>query len=144
LTLPAWGFKAFVPKDTFVRPSPFITKFLPGHDYRILSTSSTGDRVAVGFEFTEDMDCDSITNSLSVTSTAFPNNQTAQFDKNTVSCGAIDESKVVGWTGALSGFYRYSIELTNVFHGVHEIIMRNVTNKEKYRWTNVGLFFLMI
>ena len=89
------------------------------------------------------MDCDSITNSLSVTSTTLPN-RAAQFDKSAISCGAIHEAKVVGWTGALSSLYRYSIDLINVFHGVHEITIRNVTNKEKDRWTNVGLFFFVI
>ncbi|KAL1968942.1 hypothetical protein VTN77DRAFT_776 [Rasamsonia byssochlamydoides] len=135
MTIPAWGFKAFVPKDKFVAPSPFITGFTPGHDARILSTVTSGERVPISFQFSEEMDCDSITNALSVSSTALYN-QTAQFDKSTVSCGVIPETQTATWSGAFSSVYNYSIELTNVFHGVHEVIVNNVTNKAGNRTTN--------
>lgn len=137
LKLPAWGFKAFVPKDKFVAPSPFITKFTPGHDSRILSTTRTGERLHVSFQFSQEMDCESITNSLSVTSTAL-DNQTAEFDRSTVSCGSIPETQVAFFPGAFTSVYNYSIELINVFHGVHEIVVNNVSNKNGDRKTNVS------
>lgn len=137
MTIPPWGFKALVPKDKFVAPSPFITKFTPGHDARILSTVTSGERIPISFQFSEEMDCDSITNALSVSSTALYN-QTAQLDKSTVSCGAIPETQVANWSGAFPSVYNYSIELTNVFHGIHEVIVKNVTNKAGNRATNVS------
>jgi alpha-1,3-glucan synthase len=137
MSLPAWGFKAFVPKNTFVSPSPFVTKFKPGHDWRILSAITTGERIPINFEFSEEMDCGSITNGLSVTSSA-RDNQKAQFDKSTVSCNVIPRQETTFWEGALSGVFNYSVELENVFHGVHEVILKNVTNKSQNRITNVS------
>ena len=135
--LAAWGFKAFVPKDKYAAPLPFITKFVPGHDWRILSTITTGERIKVAFQFSEEMDCDSITNSLSINSTAL-GNQTAQLDKSTVTCSTIPEMDTATWVGAMTSVYNYSIELTNVFHGIHELVVNNVSNKNGNRSTNVS------
>lgn len=142
LQLPPWSFKALVPKVNFVAPSPFITKFVPGHDMRLFSTITTGERIAISFEFSQEMDCNSITNALSVYSTA-RYNETAQFDKATVTCGPIPETPVASWPGAASSVFSYSIELSNVFHGVHEIIINNATTADGKRHTNVS-FLLKI
>lgn len=138
MTLLPWSFKAFVPKESFVAPSPFITKFTPGHDWRILSTIDTGERVNIGFQFSSEMNCDSITNSISIKSTAY-RNQTAQLDKSTISCGPVAETQMALWPGALTSVYNYSAQLTNVFHGIHEIVVNNASNKDGDSATNVSL-----
>lgn len=138
MTLPAYGFKAFVPKGAFVAPSSFITKFEPGHDARILSTTTTGEQVPISFQFSEEMDCNSITGGLSVTSTAL-NGETAQFDKSSISCQPISSIQSAPYTGTLAGTFNYSVVLDNVFHGVHEIILNNVTNKARNHTTNVRI-----
>ena len=135
--LTPWGFKAFVPKDNYVAPSPFITKFIPGHDWRILSTITTGERVHVAFQFSDEMDCDSITNSISINSSAL-GNQTAQLDKSTVTCSTIPEMDTATWVGAMTSVYNYSVVLENVFHGVHELVVNNVSNKNGDRSTGVS------
>ncbi|KAJ9408695.1 putative alpha-1,3-glucan synthase [Paecilomyces variotii] len=135
LTLSPWSFKAFVPKKVFVEPSPFITKFTPGHDWRILSTINAGESIYIGFQFSSEMDCNSITNAISIKSTAY-GNYTAQLDKSTVSCNTIAETQMVSWPGALASVYNYSVQLTNVFHGVHEIIVSNASNRNGNRMTN--------
>jgi alpha-1,3-glucan synthase len=135
--LSAWGFKAFVPKEKYVAPSPFITKFIPGHDYRILSTTMTGEKIRVEFHFSEDMNCSSITNSLTVKSTALEN-QTARLDRDSISCQAMAVTDTATWTGALPDAYNYSVVLTNVFNGVHELTVNNVSNKMGSRKTNVS------
>lgn len=137
ITLPAWGFKAFVPKDKWIRPTPYITKFTPGHDARLVSKVSTGETVKIGFQFSQEMDCDNITKSLSVKSTAL-DNQIARFNTSSVSCGLIEETEVASWSGALTSVFNYEIELVNVFHGVHEITVNNVTNKYGNSSTNVS------
>lgn len=143
LTISPWGFKAFVPKEAFTAPSPFITKFEPGHDARLLSTVTTGETVPISLQFSEAMDCDSITNGLSVSSTAL-NGQQAQFDMGSVSCNSIPEVQSVSWQGAYTGVYNYSIDMTNVFHGVHEVLVKNVTNQAKNRTTGVSIYSFYI
>jgi alpha-1,3-glucan synthase len=138
MTLPAYGFKVFVPKGAFMAPSPFIIKFEPGHDARILSTSTTGERIPVSFQFSEEMNCDSITNGLSVNSTAL-NGKIARFDKNSISCQLISRSQGAAYSGTLVGVFNYSIELENVFHGVHEITLNNTTNSARNQTTNVRI-----
>jgi alpha-1,3-glucan synthase len=139
ITLSPWGFKAFVPKQAFTTPSPFITKFEPGHDARLLSTVTTGETIPIGFQFSEEMNCESITNGISVSSTAL-NGQQAQFDISSVSCNSILEDQSVPWQGAYTGAYNYSIDLTNVFHGIHEVLVKNVTSEGKNRVTDVSIY----
>lgn len=143
LTLPAYGFKAFVPKSVFVAPSPYITNFEPGHDARLLSNVTTGERVPVSFTFSEEMDCDSITTGLSVTSTAV-NREAARFDNGSISCLSLQESQPATYQGTFQGVFNYSIELENVFHGIHEIVLNNVTNRDQNRTTNVSIIPLLV
>jgi alpha-1,3-glucan synthase len=138
MTLPAYGFKALVPKSAFVAPSPYITKFEPGHDARILSTVTRGERVPINFIFSEEMDCESITVGLSVTSTAM-DGETARFDNGSISCHSLPERQPATYQGTFAGVFNYSIELENVFHGIHEIVLNNVTNKDQNRTTNVSI-----
>uniref|UniRef100_A0A093V713 alpha-1,3-glucan synthase n=1 Tax=Talaromyces marneffei PM1 TaxID=1077442 RepID=A0A093V713_TALMA len=135
LTLPAYSFKAFVPKSAFVAPSPYITKFEPGHDARLLSIDTTGERVPISFSFSEEMDCDSITAGLSVTSTAL-NGEAARFDNSSISCNLLPKRQQTIYQGTFEGVFNYSIELENVFHGIHEIVLNNVTNRDQNRTTN--------
>jgi alpha-1,3-glucan synthase len=141
MTLTGWGFKALVPKDRFVGPPPFITRFVPGHDMRIPSTTSKGDRVPINFQFSEEMDCDSITQSISITSTT-SSNRAAELDKNTIRCGVIPDVKVTALSGTFPSTYNYSVELVNVFHGIHKVIVDNPTDKNRSRTTNVRSFAL--
>ncbi|CAI7594598.1 unnamed protein product [Penicillium discolor] len=129
LTMPAWGFKAFVPKDKFVQPSPYITRFSPGHDARLVPQGTSGDTVRIGFEFSQQMDCGDITNSLTITSKAL-NNEGPQLDTTSVSCKSIEETDVVTWPGALTSVFSYEVDLSNVFPGVHRVTLRNVTTAD--------------
>ncbi|RAL03720.1 alpha-1,3-glucan synthase [Aspergillus ibericus CBS 121593] len=141
LTMPAWGFKAFVPKDKFVSPSPYITSFTPGHDARLVSNGTDGETIRIGFEFSQEMDCDQITNSLTVTSTAL-NDESAQLNTTSVSCKAIAETEVAAWPGALTSVFSYEANLSNVFPGIHRITVSNVTTATGNQSTNSVDHFL--
>jgi alpha-1,3-glucan synthase len=135
--LSAWGFKAFVPREKYVAPSPFITRFLPGHDWRIPSTVTTGEKIRIEFHFSEEMNCSSISNSLTVNSRALEN-RTARFDMDSISCQKVVAPDTVTWPGALPEVFNYSIDLTNVFHGIHELTVNNASNRKGKRRTNVS------
>ncbi|PYH83359.1 alpha-1,3-glucan synthase [Aspergillus uvarum CBS 121591] len=141
LTMPAWGFKAFVPKDKFVQPSPYITGFTPGHDARLVPNSTTGDTVRIGFEFSQEMDCDEITRSLTITSKAL-NDESPKLDNSSVSCKSFAEKEVVSWPGALTSVFSYEAELSNVYPGVHQVTVSNVTTKNGNSSTNSVDHFL--
>ncbi|KAK5183890.1 hypothetical protein LTR16_010040, partial [Cryomyces antarcticus] len=81
MNMTKYGFKAFVPVSKWHAPSPLITKFLPGHDQRILSTVSRTEQesVDIEFRFSDLMDCDSVTSSLSINSTT-ADGSTARLD----------------------------------------------------------------
>jgi len=126
MTMPAWGFKAFVPKDKFVDPKPTITSFSPGHDMRLYSDSNTGQTVSIGLGFSTEMDCLSIMNSVHVTSTTVSGGP-AILDNSTMSCSAID-GKPEGWIGEPQTNFRFSAELQKVHHGVHRITVNNASS----------------
>lgn len=137
--MPAWGFKAFVPKDKFVQPSPYITRFSPGHDARLVPLGTSGETVRIGFEFSQEMDCGDITNSLTITSKAL-DNETPQLDTTSVSCQPIEETNVVAWPGALTSVFSYEVDLSNVFPGVHRVTLSNVTTADGNQSTGVSIF----
>ena len=139
LTMPAWGFKAFVPKAKFVKPSPYITRFSPGHDARFISQGNDGETIQIGFEFSQEMNCSQITDSLTVTSKAL-NDESAQIDTTSVSCSSFAETQVATWPGALTSVFGYQVNLTNVYPGIHRITVSNVTTAEGNLSTNVSIF----
>lgn len=137
--MPAWGFKAFVPKDKFVRPSPYITHFSPGHDARLVSQGTDGEVVRIGFEFSQEMDCKDITNSLTITSKAL-HDESPQLNTTSVSCKSIEETDVAEWPGALTSVFSYEVDLGNVFPGVHRVTLSNVTTADGNQSTGVSRF----
>lgn len=138
--MPAWSFKAFVPKAKFVQPSPYITRFSPGHDARLVPQETSGDIVRIGFEFSQEMNCADITRSLTITSKAL-NDESPQLDTTSVSCKSIEETEVVTWPGALTSVFSYEIDLGNVFPGVHRVTLSNVTTADGNQSTNVSRQF---
>lgn len=142
LTVPAWGFKAFVPKDKFMRPSPYVTRFFPGHDARLVPQGTNGDTVRIGFEFSQKMDCEDITNSLTITSKAL-DDESPRLDKTSVSCKSIEETDVVTWPGALTSVFSYEVDLGNIFPGVHRVTLNNVTTADGNQSTGVSVSLVM-
>jgi alpha-1,3-glucan synthase len=135
--MPAWGFKAFVPKDKFMQPSPYITRFTPGHDARLVPQGTSGETVRIGFEFSQEMNCDDITNSLTITSKAL-DDKSPQLDTTSVFCKPIAETDVVTWPGALTSVFKYEVDLSNVFPGVHRVTISNVTTADGNQSTGVS------
>jgi alpha-1,3-glucan synthase len=125
-----YGFKALVPVQNWTLPSPVITKFLPGHDHRFVSNTSSADPDSVEFElrFSDEMDCDSVKNSLSFQS-ATEHNQTASL-ADSVTCQTIENPKrEVNFTGPSASMWYLRATLNNVYDGVHRISVNNATNQ---------------
>jgi alpha-1,3-glucan synthase len=148
MTLPAYGFKAFVPIDRWLRPSPVITKFNPGHDNRILSTTGAGEQQNVSIEifFSDEMNCDHVQNALSVTSTTETGIIPSFQD---IFCENVNDTtaRVSEYTGPVTNqvpaVWRISANLVNVSDGVHSIDIVNVTNEAGNAHTNAVNHFLL-
>ncbi|PCH41828.1 glycosyltransferase family 5 protein [Wolfiporia cocos MD-104 SS10] len=59
ITMPPFGFKAFVPINEWVAPPPALARFLPGHDARITSNGSAAS-INISLEYSAAMNCDAL------------------------------------------------------------------------------------
>ncbi|KAL8689434.1 MAG: hypothetical protein Q9218_004894 [Villophora microphyllina] len=128
LTLDAWEFRAYVPKDKFVGPGPMVTKFVPGHDARIASKVSPGKQETVPLElhYSQEMDCDMITNTLKINSTT-EDRSVPTVDKDSVKCQKSTTDAPLQFVGEIPTQWTWTANLINVANGVHRLTLSNVT-----------------
>ncbi|ORY55827.1 uncharacterized protein BCR38DRAFT_461815 [Pseudomassariella vexata] len=117
MTMDAWGFKAFVPIDNYMAPSPSITSVVPSHDQRILASVELGQQQTIPIEihFSMAMDCSSVTDTLVINSTTLDGN-TASIDGSSVVCTAIENDTP-----------EFVANLENVSHGIHTFSVKNAS-----------------
>jgi alpha-1,3-glucan synthase len=129
LTMPAWGFKAYVPKEKWVGAAPTITRFVPGHDFRIISPlqAELKDSVPIGLYFSETMSCQSVTNSIIFESNT-DDDSNPIIDANSIKCGPYSETTSQGLVGSTQSQWVWSANLVNVASGVHNIVINNATD----------------
>lgn len=130
LEMPAYDFKAYVPLEDWVGPKPMITRFSPGHDARILSTSGPNETQSLDVElqFSTEMDCDAVTNSIAFNSTTQQGN-TPKVDVGSVQCSTIEDPGEVKYVGQIMSNWTWSATLTDVEDGVHRLSVRNATTQ---------------
>ncbi|CAN8104147.1 unnamed protein product [Discula destructiva] len=128
LSLPPYGFKAFVPMASFVEPGPTITGVVPSHDSRLLADVELGQQQVVPIElhFSTSMKCDSVTNSLVINSTT-QDGITAQLATDTISCTSVEQSTITTLVGEPATVFKWSADLENVSHGIHTITVNNAS-----------------
>lgn len=118
VTMDSYGFKALVPVSEWTAPLPFITKFIPGHDNRILVNPGdpNATTVNIGFEFNIAMNCDALTTSISLnmTSASGITPTISNVQCNTISDG--NSSSILAstwsWTATLNNFPDGVLSLT--------------------------------
>lgn len=144
LELEAYGFRAFVPIDTWVEPSPVITNALPRHDARIETEVALDETIelSVTLQFSREMDCDSIIHSIRINSTTQTGILPA-FDASSVVCQnltAVDSQRFVG---EILSSYQWTAKLVNVSHGVHAYTVTNASSVDGLAFTNTKDRFLL-
>lgn len=142
----AWGFKAFVPSEAFLPPGPMITKFLPGHDARIYTQVPAGQRdtVPIEFHFNAEMDCDKLTQGISINSTT-EDGSVASLDLSTVSCSTVNATDLPQFVGGLASAFAYKVTLKDVANGIHRVtVNKAVTKGGKTSTDAVDHFFFRI
>ena len=101
-----------------------ITKFLPGHDYRTLSTPS----IPIQLHFSIPMSCEKIANALQINSTTH-NRQVARLDPRSIRCDSniTLNSMATPLCGVAQTTWSFMATLINVYDGVHQISINNVS-----------------
>lgn len=141
-----FGYKAYVPKAKWLEPSPVITKFSPGHDYRILSNASSHEpnTVPIELRFSQEMNCNSVRNAITISSTTIDSSM-ASMDKTSVLCKLeFDTTATVSkYTGSITGqipsTWVLKANLVNVSDGVHSVTVSNATTQTGNMFTNACL-----
>ena len=143
ITMQPFEFRLYVPQANWVGPPPMVTRFTPGHDAQLNSNDANGS-VNISFSFSEPMDCELLTCSISIVSTVEGNPGPAQIDNRTVKCEVLTTSDAPPYVGAIPSNWTWSATLTNVADGVHQIIITNTTNQAGTANTNAVDKFLML
>ncbi|EKV15560.1 Glycosyl transferase, family 1 [Penicillium digitatum] len=143
LKMKAYEFRAYVPIVKHKLPRPMITKFTPGHDFPLRSTVAPNlpENVEIGFYFSEQMDCSSITNGLTFTSST-EIGKVPVLNIDSVVCAPVPTMLQTNWTAEIPSVWRWTANLTGVYNGVHKITLTNATNSQKTSSTHAVDHFL--
>ncbi|KZF22864.1 glycosyltransferase family 5 protein [Xylona heveae TC161] len=143
--LDPWDYKAFVPKDKWLAPSPMLTGFTPGHDTRILSKVPRGqqDTVAIELDFSTPMDCDSVRDNMEFQSST-EDRVTAKLDRSSIKCLTVAKVEAPKWPGGIPTAWTFKANLVDVSHGIHQITIRNVTSQNSTFTNSVDHFFIRV
>ncbi|KAG8962311.1 Cell wall alpha-1,3-glucan synthase ags1 [Tulasnella sp. 419] len=139
LTMEPYGYKAYVPVETWVPPPPALTKFEPGHDHRILVTEEQANRtsIQIAFEFNTVMSCDSVTNSLSFNMTSSGLSGTPSIRQGSVQCTQMERPPPPELPSGTNSVWRWQGVLENVPDGILRLTLTNVTEAQGGRSTGV-------
>jgi alpha-1,3-glucan synthase len=131
LTMNPWDFRVYVRKADWLEPAPSLTRFSPGHDARILSKVGPGEKESVDVElqFSQEMDCDSITKNIIVAS-ATVDKSSPEIDTKSVICSKIQDSSPPPYVGAITSAWSWKATLVDVSHGVHSLAVQNASTTD--------------
>lgn len=145
LSMPPYGFKALVPVDNFVAPTPVITGVVPSHDARIVADVELGQHqnMSIEIHFSAAMDCASVTNSLIINSTT-QDGITAQVAVDTVSCDSVVPNTTASYVGEAPTNWKFSADLQNVSHGIHTFTVNNASAENGSATNSVDRFMFRV
>lgn len=137
INMPAYGFKAFVPKSTWLQPSPRITKFLPGHDFRYLSTVAQDEKemLQMQLHFSSAMDCQQVSAAISFSSTT-ADGSVPKLQNDTVKCIVVPPSDVSDLNAVVPTTWEISFNISNVANGIHTLTVNNASSADGTLFTN--------
>jgi alpha-1,3-glucan synthase len=118
LTLDAWGFKAFVPKNAWKPSPPTLTKFVPGYDARIASTPT----LDIELHFSAELDCDLVTSSLIINATT-QDHTTPEVDMSSVHCEIMTQTDGPSYGAYIPSSWRWKATLSGVADGIHALTL---------------------
>ncbi|KAH8833661.1 modular protein with glycoside hydrolase family 13 and glycosyltransferase family 5 domains [Flagelloscypha sp. PMI_526] len=125
ITMEGFGFKAIVAEADWTAPLPALTKFSPGHDHRILNNGTAGStgNVDIVFEFNVEMNCDSVTNSISMQMASSGKGGKPTLGKAT--CGAVAKPDPAKISGDAQSAWSWAATVQNMPDGILTITLNN-------------------
>ncbi|KAK7744210.1 hypothetical protein SLS53_003731 [Cytospora paraplurivora] len=142
ITMRPYEFKVFVDDDDYVYPAPMITEFSPGHDYaRDSSIHTTGEQQVV-LGFSVEMDCDSVSDAVSVTSFIDGEGGQNLTSFGTAECKSVDGSATSDITGYIPTAWIWNATLSGLVDGIHQITVTNATSKGGAKTNSRDTFLL--
>ncbi|KAK2600447.1 hypothetical protein N8I77_009977 [Diaporthe amygdali] len=142
ITMAPFEYRAYVKKADWKEAPPMITKFTPGHDVSVDSADAKG-QFNVSFSFSREMDCDGVTESVTISSLVEGNAGNAEIDNTTVKCTTLSDDQKPPYIGAIGSKWSWSATLQNVQDGVHSIIVKDAATKDGKDSTNSTDKFLL-
>lgn len=131
ITFEPWSFKALVPEEMWVPPRPMLTKFIPGHDARILTTSSSNDTtMKIALQFNMEMSCDGVTQAVSLNVSSSGNDLFPRVRDDSVNCGLVDDTDTTYLVGDVSSAWQWSATLDDVPDGIIEVTVTRPPNSD--------------
>ncbi|KAJ5683634.1 hypothetical protein N7462_006799 [Penicillium macrosclerotiorum] len=132
----AFDYKLYVPISRWIPPPTMLTNFLPGHDARINSNSTAVEshKVDIQLEFSAELDCDRITQSITISSST-ESKISPQIDKSSISCSSL-VPKAPRYVGQIPSAWLWKGTLDNVTHGIHALKINNASNSDRERFTD--------
>lgn len=141
VTMDPFGYKVLVPVNQWVAQNPAITKFRPGHDYRILSQANLTS-IDISLEFNVAMDCDGVTSSVSLNvSSSGQSAGNRQPGFTNVQCGQVQNPDPAVLVGVDVSTWYWNATLVNVPDGVVTITVDHAPAESGNATTNVSVFF---
>lgn len=126
VTLAPFEYRAYVPKSEWIEPPPMITKFAPGHDVSINSADAQGS-INISISFSQEMDCDAVTKSMSISSTVEGEAGNAKIDESSVKCSTLSDDAEQPYVGAIGSQWQWTGTLRSVADGIHSIKIVNAS-----------------
>ena len=129
VTLAPFEYRAYVAISKWKEAPPMITKFTPGHDVSI-DTAGANGAVNISFHFSREMDCDGVTESITLSSLIEGDLGNAEIDNSTVECTTLTDDEKPPYVGAIGSRWSWSATLQNIQDGVHSITVKDVATKD--------------
>lgn len=144
ISMKPFEFRAYVAAESWRGPSsPVITKFRPGHDAAIDSEEAQGS-LDISLEFSDDMDCDSVVESISISSTVENGGGHTPVLGKVQCSGMSTSSPVADYTGSIPSKWLFAANLTNVGDGVHQITVNKPKSAAGRSTGAVDHFYLRV
>lgn len=130
ITMEPLSFKALVPVEKWTGPSPVLTKFVPGHDARLLVEDGMANAttVDIAFQFNMEMSCEAITTGLALSISSPDVGLVPRVQQGSVQCGPVDGAGSTYLVGDVTSAWQWSGKLENVPDGVLELVLDRVPN----------------
>lgn len=120
ITMSPYEFKALVPESLWVQAAPKMTKFVPGHDYRILSPDDDNNEITIRIEYDQPMDCTALTAAITITASVGTSTLTPSLAANPT-CLTFTSTDTPDVLGVAPSAWYYETTIQNAADGVYDI-----------------------